>query len=62
MKTSFCYFQLSKPITLNATHANNILFNEVYTDEGFTPEGTIMGWGATVVINFLLISKKKTWY
>ena len=46
------YFQLSKSFTLDNTTIGLIKFNEVYTDESFTPAGTFMGWGATVVCDW----------
>uniref|UniRef100_A0A0N8EEU8 Clip-domain serine protease n=1 Tax=Daphnia magna TaxID=35525 RepID=A0A0N8EEU8_9CRUS len=40
--------ELSSLIKLDGVLRNFIKFNEVYTDGGFTPTGTFMGWGATV--------------
>jgi hypothetical protein len=43
------YFQLSNAFTLDTQARDLIKFNEVFTDEGYTPTGTFIGWGATVV-------------
>ncbi|XP_046654745.1 coagulation factor IX-like isoform X1 [Daphnia pulicaria] len=48
-KDDIALIELSNAFTLDTQARDLIKFNEVFTDEGYTPTGTFIGWGATVL-------------